>query len=257
MPTPHIISFLPPEGLVDAAKAKLKEKEKEKEKSEEQGREGVPSTIRGLGPPVRVISISENHCLAATRAGNLYAWGQNSFGQLGIGSTKGGLSGLSGNVMSPQQVTLGGLKRHFVIGVSAGETHSVCFTDTGYVFSFGSNSKGQLGLGRSSRNGGKSDTCSIPTLVSLPGDGNLTTGAHDSSPARPRVLQVSAGARSTLLLREKAVSKVISEDCLIIFRGLLLYTAVIIFFSSGALESPVLFYHTLFYDDMHYITPSY
>ena len=42
--------------------------------------------IRGLGAVVVAqIACGDRHSLALTKAGQLYAWGDNSFGQLGIG----------------------------------------------------------------------------------------------------------------------------------------------------------------------------
>ena len=46
--------------------------------------------IRGLGTVVVAqIGCGDRHSLALTKAGQLFAWGDNSFGQLGIGKATG------------------------------------------------------------------------------------------------------------------------------------------------------------------------
>ena len=46
--------------------------------------------IRGLGTVVVAqISCGDRHSVALTKAGQLFAWGDNSFGQLGVGKAAG------------------------------------------------------------------------------------------------------------------------------------------------------------------------
>jgi alpha-tubulin suppressor-like RCC1 family protein len=46
--------------------------------------------IRGLGTVVVAqIGCGDRHSVALTKAGQLFAWGDNSFGQLGIGKAAG------------------------------------------------------------------------------------------------------------------------------------------------------------------------
>jgi alpha-tubulin suppressor-like RCC1 family protein len=65
----------------------------------------------------------------------LYAWGQNNNGQLGLGNTT--------NLSSPVQV---GLLSTWSTPFAAGY-HSLVTDTSGKAFSFGSNNRGQLGLG--------------------------------------------------------------------------------------------------------------
>jgi len=65
---------------------------------------------------------------------NLYAWGQNGFGQLGIGT--------SSNVSSPNQV--GSLTNWLQI---SSQYHTLAIKTDGTLWSWGRNNHGQLGLG--------------------------------------------------------------------------------------------------------------
>ena len=88
----------------------------------------------------RVVSIasSENHSLAVTDRGDVFSWGSDRFGQLGHGK-QGKEEGI------PKRVE-GLLKRLVVVGVAVGDCHSICFSEKGELFAWGSNQHGQLGL---------------------------------------------------------------------------------------------------------------
>ena len=75
------------------------------------------------------------HHACAIAAGKLYCWGDNSYGQLGIGIT-------GGTRNSPQLVS--GFSSMRVTEVSAG-TNSTCAIANGHAYCWGSNSSGQLG----------------------------------------------------------------------------------------------------------------
>ncbi|KAI4884475.1 hypothetical protein NFI96_014103 [Prochilodus magdalenae] len=80
----------------------------------------------------------DHHCMALTHDGQLFTWGQNSNGQLGLG--KDGL-----NFPSPQPLkSLCGVP---LAQISAGGDHSFALSLSGAVFGWGRNSAGQLGLG--------------------------------------------------------------------------------------------------------------
>ncbi|VDK51388.1 unnamed protein product [Anisakis simplex] len=89
---------------------------------------GVVSLAFGSGP----------HVLALCQNGEVFSWGHNAFGQLGIGSTTVGIvPNLVGDALSG----------HNVIQIACGSHHSVAVTDRGEVFSWGRNSCGQVGIG--------------------------------------------------------------------------------------------------------------
>jgi uncharacterized repeat protein (TIGR01451 family) len=84
---------------------------------------------------VIAIAGGDNHSLALKSDGTVWAWGLNSSGQLGDGTTT--------NKTTPVQVT--GLTS--VIAITAGYIHSLALKSDGTVWAWGSNSSGQLGDG--------------------------------------------------------------------------------------------------------------
>lgn len=82
------------------------------------------------------ISAGTDHVLALGSDGNVYAWGNNAYGQLGFDN--GGA-----NQSTPTLVEA--LKDKNVIAVSAGRFFSLALTEGGQVYSFGTNNLLQLG----------------------------------------------------------------------------------------------------------------
>ena len=76
------------------------------------------------------------HTLAINSRGELYAWGSNKNGQLGIGTT-------TDNELAPQRV---GNDSDWE-AISGGEYHSLALKSDGTIYSWGANSVGQLGNG--------------------------------------------------------------------------------------------------------------
>nr|UVH33433.1 HERC7 [Carassius auratus] len=84
------------------------------------------------------ITCGDQHSMALTKDGQLFVWGENSHGQLGLG--KGELS-----TLSPQPLkSMCGIP---LAQISAGGDHSFVLSLSGVVFGWGKNSAGQLGLG--------------------------------------------------------------------------------------------------------------
>jgi Regulator of chromosome condensation (RCC1) repeat len=74
------------------------------------------------------------------------AWGANSSGELGVGTTEGPEKcGPEAKACSTTPITAGTLSA--VSAVSAGKTHSLALLETGKVMAWGSNGDGQLGNG--------------------------------------------------------------------------------------------------------------
>ncbi len=96
----------------------------------------VPVT---LPPGVRVVDVDAGHwhTLALSSAGEVYAWGDNSGGQLGAGTTD--------EQDGPVAIQVGGGQT--VTRVSGGGMHSLALTRSGAVYAWGDNSYGQLGDG--------------------------------------------------------------------------------------------------------------
>jgi inhibitor of Bruton tyrosine kinase len=83
------------------------------------------------------VAASTHHTLVVCRNGDLYVFGLNKSGRLGLGED------------CPQQCPLPrrimALKRRRVVAVAAAENHSLCVTSDGMVWSWGNNQFGQLG----------------------------------------------------------------------------------------------------------------
>ncbi|KAM8940138.1 putative E3 ubiquitin-protein ligase HERC3 [Pelodytes ibericus] len=98
----------------------------------------VPRLIKKLSQQkIQQVSCGNQHCLALADDGQLFTWGQNNHGQLGLGIGFGSQS-------SPQRVkSLQGIPLAQVV---AGGYHSFTLSLSGAVFGWGKNSEGQLGL---------------------------------------------------------------------------------------------------------------
>ena len=84
------------------------------------------------------ISAGQYHTGGITTAGTLYMWGYNGIGQLGNNSIT--------NYSSPVAVSI------TIVGqswsqVAAGDSHTVAIDNNGYIWSWGINNNGQLGVG--------------------------------------------------------------------------------------------------------------
>ena len=103
---------------------------------------GVPVVVAGL-PPIKEISAGGNyanngHALALTTGGKVYAWGDNSAGQLGVDN---------GETKSLVPIEIPNLSD--IASVSAGGTSSLA-TGRGQLWVWGSSKNGQLGTGSTS-----------------------------------------------------------------------------------------------------------
>jgi len=103
----------------------------------------------------RQLSIGKSHSLAVTTNGRVNAWGLNSNGQLGDGTTT--------LRNTPTLITFSGLQGGETIeSVNVGFSHSFAVTTNGRVYAWGRNLFGQLG------NGTTTDRIS-PTLITFTG----------------------------------------------------------------------------------------
>jgi alpha-tubulin suppressor-like RCC1 family protein/tRNA A-37 threonylcarbamoyl transferase component Bud32 len=83
------------------------------------------------------ISCGAGHSLVLTNCGEVYAWGWNRDGQIGIGCND--------NQLIPIKVK--GFNNARVVMISCGACHSMALTECGHVYSWGYNYSGQLGIG--------------------------------------------------------------------------------------------------------------
>ena len=118
------------------------------------------------GVTITQVAAGAYHSLAVSSTGAVYAWGLNSDGQLGIGTTI--------DQPTPSLVTLPtGVLAHDVAG---GDVDSLMVATSGAVFAWGDNSYGELGDGSTSPS-------SVPVAVQLPADTVATAvAAGGSSP---------------------------------------------------------------------------
>ncbi len=85
------------------------------------------------------ISAGANHVLALTKNGEIYAWGKNDNGQLGIGN----LTSYAVKVVGEGGAST--LKR--IVDISAGETGSTAVNEFGWVYVWGKGSNGEFANG--------------------------------------------------------------------------------------------------------------
>ncbi|XP_069086869.1 probable E3 ubiquitin-protein ligase HERC4 [Pleurodeles waltl] len=98
----------------------------------------VPRNVKSLADvPVVQIACGWHHSLALSKTSDVYSWGQNKYGQLGLGPE-------AKNQTAPQLVkSLSGIP---FSQLAAGSGHSFALTLSGAVFGWGRNKFGQLGL---------------------------------------------------------------------------------------------------------------
>ena len=94
-----------------------------------------PVKVTGVSD-IEELYMNESDCIfAKTKTGNIYAWGENDNGQLGIGNTE--------NQSSPKKIT--GLSDIEEIYIDSSSTFAK--TKTGDIYAWGENNYGQLGIG--------------------------------------------------------------------------------------------------------------
>ncbi|XP_075998041.1 putative E3 ubiquitin-protein ligase HERC3 [Genypterus blacodes] len=99
----------------------------------------IPRALGGLcNIQVSQVACGSQHSVALTKDGQVYTWGQDTSGQLGLGKRRPGAS-------SPQHLrSLSGMP---LVQIAAGGDQSFALSVSGNVFSWGRNNCGQLGLG--------------------------------------------------------------------------------------------------------------
>lgn len=108
----------------------------------------VPRRVETLiGYNVVSVAAGSHHCIAVTSIGEIFSWGVNSDGQCGYDYNESDEPELQ---LTPRRVLIG--ENAMARGASAGYMHSLVVTVDGNIYAFGSNTKGQLGLGIGDRN---------------------------------------------------------------------------------------------------------
>jgi alpha-tubulin suppressor-like RCC1 family protein len=125
------------------------------------------------GTTFTAIAAAGDHSLALDSQGNLWAWGNNAKGQLGIGDQDVETSKVPVKLPFPQNTRF--------IKIAAGARHSLAIDSSGNLWAWGANAAGQLG------NGITNVDSFGPTRVTFP-DGT------------PRIVTIAAGGHHSLAL---------------------------------------------------------
>jgi alpha-tubulin suppressor-like RCC1 family protein len=95
----------------------------------------VPNDVPGLSSGVVAIAAGSAHSCALTNAGGVKCWGNNYYGQLGIGG--------AGNATDVPTDVVGLMSG--VVAISTGYNHTCALTQAGAMKCWGANESGQLG----------------------------------------------------------------------------------------------------------------
>jgi len=121
----------------------------------------IPTLIKTTTPSLKFKDIHSgfDHCMAVSSDNDLYVWGSNEFGQLGLGHTT--------NQLSPQKLDNIKLNNNDSTNkISLGFGHSLIINESNQLLSFGFNGNGQLGIGNKNNS-------SIPVKVEYDFDGEV------------------------------------------------------------------------------------
>ncbi len=90
------------------------------------------------GDRIVELALGGEHVLARAESGELWAWGDSAYGQLGI-------AGITLDAWTPEPIGMGGhlAAGEEVVAIAAGSSHSLAVTDAGRVFGWGDNTWGQ------------------------------------------------------------------------------------------------------------------
>ncbi|MFH1726646.1 MAG: thrombospondin type 3 repeat-containing protein [Elusimicrobiota bacterium] len=108
----------------------------------------IPHRALGL-TNVAAVAAGGSHVIALMPNGDIYAWGCNRDGELGVGSI-GGSRTTPVRVIDPNDPT-GYLTG--IVAIGAGDRHSLAVKEDGTVYAWGANDSGQLGDGTIARKG--------------------------------------------------------------------------------------------------------
>ena len=173
-----------------------------------------PLPVRVMGPLTRqfVVSIAaaENHSLCVTSEGNVYGWGSNRFGQLGLMSKRSltQIDNKKKNLIGNQQHQrfvprkIDCLKHVFCVSVAAGDRHSVALSRKGEVFCWGDNQVGQLGTSIRAGIGVEGNTSKNYSSSSFGSGIHQATRVNALWEATPKriAFSISASEMSTMVL---------------------------------------------------------
>ena len=121
-----------------------------------------PVQLPGLSGSFAAIAAGQYHGLALRNDGTVWAWGSNSNGQLGIGT--------SGTVpqTTPVEVTgTNGTPLAGIVAIAAGAYHSMALRNDGTVWAWGMNSDGQIGDGTTTQRDSPVQVTALSGIVAI------------------------------------------------------------------------------------------
>jgi hypothetical protein len=122
-------------------------------------------TLPGATGSIVQIAAGWEFSLALTSSGQLYAFGNDEYGQLGNGKSDDEAH------PTPEAITLPGITGS-IEEIAAGKNHSLVVTSSGQLYAFGSDQYGQLGNGKN-----EETPYTTPTLVDLPSVTSVALGS--------------------------------------------------------------------------------
>jgi alpha-tubulin suppressor-like RCC1 family protein len=154
--------------------------------------------LEATGKITQIAAGRDGQAFAVTSTGELWAWGSDNAGSLGLPVLTG-----SNIYATPQHVTAGGLGDQQVVDVAAGRSFGLARTANGRVWAFGSNARGEIGTTPSA-------TIQPPTPISLFRPIIALPSAAASSRVigkslEPFVTAISAGFEHALVIANGAV----------------------------------------------------
>ena len=145
------------------------------------------------------------HTLALTPEGNVFAFGHNKSGQVGMGDPTVRKQPIPIEVCAPGQVAPCGTFLSHIVDVDAWSGHSLALDDTGQLWGFGGNNNGELGQITT-------DVClSAPTCSVSP---SQVCASFDSPCTRPlnHVVSFAAGRRYSIALLDDGTMRSWGDD---------------------------------------------
>uniref|UniRef100_A0A7S2SHN0 FYVE-type domain-containing protein n=1 Tax=Mucochytrium quahogii TaxID=96639 RepID=A0A7S2SHN0_9STRA len=112
------------------------------------------------------VACGANHSVAVSKSGELFSWGNGGCGRLGLGHC--------GHVSTPTLIRCEMDDDDHFVGVACGGMHSLAVSMNGKIFSWGCNTRTQLGLGDAR------DDQLVPTCIDVPSAVFTKVGAGHS-----------------------------------------------------------------------------